>query len=800
MKGQELQTPKNPGAEEAPGRQIGRSAPRPDAPRLAAGRGRYVDDIRLPRMVHIAFVRSPHAHARIGEIDCATAAAMPGVVRVLTGADIAEICTPWSGLAAHLPTLRSPPQYPMVVDRAAWQGEPAVAIVAETRAQAEDAAEAVHIEWQELPAVADMATALSPDAPLAHPDYDSNLAFEMKFGNGAADAALAAADKVIERRLDFGRHTGLPLETRGIVADYDPSVETLTVYAAHQSPWQQQDVLTTHFGLDEHKVRVIAPDVGGAFGIKLQVYGDEVATVAASILLGRPVKFVADRLETFVSDGHSREFQATARIGVAADGRITGLSLDLLGTVGAYCSYRRIGTADGVMTARFSGLAYDFDDYDAHLRVCFQNKPSLSVYRGVGQPLACAITEQMVDLAAEAAGIDPVEMRRINYLTPDKFPRTTPGGITVEALSLHACLDALVEMIGYQALRAEQARLRETGVWRGIGVATLAEFTALGPSYYGPAEARLTTQDGCTVSLTPSGKLRCVTSVTDQGQGTWTGIAQIVADPLGVVMEDVSVLGSDTGISPYGGGAWASRGLTIGGEAAYAAANALRDNILELAGAILQTEPTKLTLAGGEVRDAEDGRARISLADLAAIGHFRQDTLPPGMQPQLAVTRQYVPQGPYTVANGVQASWLEVDIETGFIRLLDHWMVGDCGKAINPLLVDEQARGGIVQGIGGALYEHLRYDEAGQLMNGTLADYLVPMAAELPDIHVGHIETPAKGTALGAKGVGEAGTVGAPAAILLAVNDALRPLGAHVDSLPITPEVVLAALAASSGA
>jgi carbon-monoxide dehydrogenase large subunit len=777
------------------GDQIGRSAPRPNAPRLAAGRGRYVDDIQLPRMVHLAFLRSPYAHARIGAIDIAEAAAMPGVVRVLTGADIAEICKPWSGVAAHLPSLRSPPQYPMAVDRAVWQGEPVVAVIAQSRAQAEDAAELVMVDWEELPAMADMATALDADAPLAHPQYDSNLSFDLHLEQGDVDAALAGSDKVVERTLHFGRHTGLPLETRGIIADYDPSVATLTVHAAHQSPWQQQDVLTTHFGLDEHKIRVIAPDVGGAFGIKLQVYGDEITTVAASMILGRPVKFIADRLETFVSDGHSREFQASARMGVDADGQIQGLAVDTLGTVGAYCSYRRIGTADGVMAVRFTGLAYDFDNYDAQLNVVFQNKPPLSVYRGVGQPLACAIGEQMIDLAAEAAGIDPVDMRRRNHLTPDQFPRMSPGGVSVQGMSLLPCLDRLVERMDYQGLRTEQARLREQGIYRGIGVATLAEFTAIGPSYYGPAEARLTTQDGGTVSLTPSGTVRCITSVTDQGQGTWTGIAQIVADPLGLTMEDVSVLGSDSGISPYGGGAWASRGLTIGGEAAYDAACVLRENILELAGAILQTEPDTLTLGGGEIRDVADGRARMTLAELAAIGHFRQDTLPPGVQPQLSVSRQHVPQGPYTIANGAQGSWLEVDVETGIVRLLEHWMVGDCGRAVNPLLVDEQTRGGIVQGIGGALFEHLHYDNGGQLTNGTMADYLVPMAAELPDIHVDHVETLAKGTALGTKGVGEAGTVGAPAAILLGVNDALRPLGAFVNRLPITPDDVLAAIA-----
>ena len=775
--------------------QIGRSVPRANAPRLAAGRGRYVDDLVLPRMVHLAFVRSPHAHARIVAIDSGAAAAMPGVVRVVSGADIAEICTPWTGTAAHLPALRSPPQYPMAVERAVWQGEPVVAVAAETRAAAEDAAEAVEIEWQALAAVAELATALDPGAPLVHPQYDNNLCLEFAIRNGDAAAALAASDTVVERTIAFGRHTGAPVETRGIVADYDPSERMLTVHAAHQSPWQQQDVFARHFGLDEHNIRVVTPDVGGAFGLKLQVYGDEVAAVAVSMLLGRPVKFVADRLESFVSDSHTREHRVTARMGVSGGGRIQGLTVDALGSVGAYCAYRRIGVADGAMTLRFSGATYDFDDYDGRLRVAFQNKPSIGVYRGVGQPIACAVTEQMIDLAAEAAGLDPVEMRRQSYIPADGYPRTTPSELVLERLSLHECLDRLVGFMDYDGLRTEQARLRAQGVYRGIGVATCIEFTALGPSYYGPAEARLTTGDGCTVRLEPSGKVRCVTSVTDQGQGTWTGIAQVVADPLGVEVGDVRVIGGDTAVTPYGGGAWASRGMTIGGEAAHAAARALRENILALAGAILQADPETLDLAGGEIRDADGGRARMSLAELGAIGHFRQDTLPPGMQPQLAVTRHYVPEGkPYTVANGIQGSSVEIDTGTGFVRLLDHWMVGDCGRVINPLLVGEQMRGGIVQGIGHALFEHLRYDAAGQLLNGTFADYLVPMAAGLPDIHVAHVATPAPGTALGTKGVGESGTVGAPAAILLAVNDALRPLGAHVYRLPITPEHVLEAL------
>ena len=781
---------------------IGQPIPRADARRLVAGRGRYIDDIQLPRMVHVTFVRSPHAHARIGTIDAQGAAAMPGVIGVFTAADIAEVCTSWQGTAEHLPNLKSPPQHPLASDRAAWQGEPVAAVTAESRAEAEDAAEAITVDWMPLPAVAALGTALEFDAPRAHPKFKNNLAFEQLVRKGDLKAAFAEATTVIERTLSFGRHTGVTLEPRGLIADFDPTVRSLSVHTSHQSPWQQQDVFSRLFRIDEHDVRIITPDIGGGFGLKLQVYSDEIAAVAISVLIGRPVKFIADRLEAFVSDGHSREVLVKARIGVATDGRIQGLDLDVIGTVGAYSSYRRSGISDGAMTMRFAGAPYDIDDYEAGLRIAFQNKPPSGVYRGVGQPIACAVTEQMIDLAAQAVGLDPVDVRRRNYLPTDSFPRSAPGGAVLTPLSLHACLNQLIKIMDYNGLRTEQSHRRAEGILIGLGIATIVEFTAPGAATYGPAGARLTTQDGCTVRLEPTGKVRCVTSVTDQGQGTWTGIAQIVADRLGIEIGDVRVIAGDTAVTPYGGGAWASRGLTIGGEAAWKAAEALKDNILVLAGEILQTAPGRLTLVGGAIHDIDDagkrGPVRMSLAKLSEIGHFRQDTLPPGMHPELAVTRHHVPDAPpNTVANGMVGAAGEVDTDTGCISIEGLWMVDDCGRVVNPLLVEEQMRGGVVQGVGGALLEHCVYDGDGQLLNGTLADYLVPMAAEMPDIVVAHVETPMEGTKLGTKGVGEAGTIGAPGALLLAVNDAIAPLGAHVDCLPITPEVVLKALVAA---
>ena len=770
---------------------IGKRVSRPSAKRLVAGRGRYSDDIQLPRMVHAAFARSPHPHAEILSIDTGAARASDGVLCVMTGAELAKICTPWTGGAAHVPSLRAPEQYPMAVDVARWQGEPVAVVVAQSRALAEDAAEKLAIDWRPLPAVSAGEVALADGAQVVHVGDPDNLAFEARAGEGDVEAA---ADITVAATFRFGRHTGVPLETRAAVADWNPGDGSLTVYASHQTPWQQQDVYSRHLGIDEHKVRVICPDVGGGFGIKLHVYGDEVAVAAVSRILGRPVKFVADRLEAFVSDMHSRDHVVTASL-KADRGSLTAMTVDAVGGIGPYSAYKRVSIGEGMMNLNLSGAPYALSAYSGRFRAAFQNRPTVAMYRAVGQPIATAVTEQLVDLAAVEADTDPAEFRRNNYIREDSFPTKTLTGVPLTKLSLTECLDKLLDMMRYGDLRREQAGLRAQGIWRGIGLATFVELTAVGGAYYGPAQARVSTQDGATVKLEPSGKINVITSVTDQGQGTPTGIAQIVGDRLGVGMDDIAVsFSGDTAVTPYGGGAWASRGLTIGGEAAWRAADALADSLCSLAAVILQTAPDTLEVGQGGIRDRQSGAVRMSLAEVAEAGHFRHDLLPPGTQPELAATRHYAPQAPFCIANGIQGALVDVDIATGFVTPLKHWVVEDCGRVINPLLVDEQIRGGVVQGIGGALFEHCIYDDDANLLNGTLADYMVPMAAEMPDIEVGHVETLAEGTQLGAKGAGEAGTVGAPAAILCAVNDAIRPHGGLVTDMPITPEIVLQAL------
>src|SRR5437899_2470343 len=666
---------------DGPNSYVGRSVTRPNARRLAQGRGQYVDDIVLPRTVHVAYVRSPHAHAKIVKIETKKAAAMPGVVRVVTGAEIAMVCKPYVGVLTHLQGMRSPPQYPLAMEVARWQGEPIVAVVAQSRAEAEDAVEAVEVVYEELPAALDAERALDPSEPKIHRELVRSLCFQPTVDTGGVDAAMESAHLVVEDTIRFGRHTGVTMEPRAILADYNPAEESMTVYHCGQSPHMMQGIIASRLSLDEHRVRIVARDVGGSFGIKIHTYGDEIAACALSLMLGRPVKFAADRYESFVSDIHARDHRVKAKLAVDRDGNMTALEIDDLTGVGPYSMFPRSSGVECNQILNLTGGPYKHTEYRAKGTVVFQNKNMMCQYRAVGHPIAVAVAEHMVDQAAAKLGLDPAEMRRRNLIPDDAYPCKSPSGMRFEALSHQQCLEKLLALMKYEELRKEQAGLRKKGVYRGIGLSSFIEVTNPGPMFYGVGGERIAAQEG------------------------------------------------------------------------------------------------------------------ITLAELARICYYRGNELPVDFQPELVVTRHYrVKDYAFVFSNGAQGCSLEVDADTGFVKLLKMWCVDDCGRVINPKLVEEQARGGIVQGIGGALYEQCLYDERGQLLNATMADYLVPMAAEMPDIECAHVETPTKTSMLGAKGAGEAGTGGAPAAIMNAVNDALRPLGAKVTSQPITPEVVLRAL------
>ncbi len=778
-----------------PNSYIGKTVPRPNLARLTQGRGLYVSDLALPRMAHVVFLRSPHAHANIVSIDAAAAKRMPGVIAVLTGEALAAVITPWIGVLSHLKGLKSAPQHAIAIDRVCWQGEAVAAVVATSRAVAEDAAEAIQVEYQELEAVTDMRTALDPQTPVIHTSLGDNLAFERNLDAGAVDAAFADSDEVVEAEFIFGRHTGVTLEPRAVVADWNAAEARLTIYQGSQAPHMVQNIAALHLGLEESQVRVVCKDVGGSFGIKVHIYADEMAVYALSKLLCRPIKFVADRVESFNTDIHARDHRCKGRIGVKRDGTIMAFEIDDLTGIGPYSMYPRTSAIEANQVVNLVGGPYVTKNYRARARVVFQNKNVTCQYRAVGHPIACSVTEGLIDLAATRIGMDPVEIRRCNLIADDAYPCASPSGLRFEQLSHHAAMNKLIKMMDYDALRAEQATLRAKNIHRGIGIASFIEVTNPSAAFYGVGGAKISSQDGVAVRIDAQGSVICQTSITEQGQGSDSLTAQIVGSVLGVSMERVRVISGDTDNTPYGGGTWASRGAGIGGEAALQAAKILRKNILDVAGAILQSSPAALDIVNNAVVNADDGAPRIELRELARIVFFRPDTLPPGIQPEMMATRHFVPREyPFAFTNGVQASWLEVDTDTGFVKLLKHWCVEDCGTIINPQLVDEQIRGGVVQGLGAALFEKCIYDERGQLTNANMADYLVPMSGEMPDIDVGHVVSPTHESELGAKGAGEAGTAGAAAAVANAVNDALRPFGAVITEIPLTPRIILTAL------
>lgn len=756
--------------------------------------GRYLDDITLPGMLHAAFLRAPYGHARFRVSDTSAAKHAPGVVEVFTAEDIARVASEWSGNSPRYPTLNSPVQCALAAGRSVYQGEPVAMVVARSRALAEDALDRIEIDWEELPVCADLAGAASNDAALVHPQLRSNVAFEHRIDSGDVEKAFREAAHVVNGRFTFGRHTGSPLETRGVVAQFEPGSGELTVWQSTQVPNQSKAYLAQILGVASHKVRVIVPDVGGGFGIKMHLYPDEVAACAAALLLGAPVKYVCDRMEALATDAQAREHIISARMAVDEAGRITAFDIDDLFGVGAYSMAPRTGVMEPMGVLRLIGAPYRFVSYRARLQACFLNKAPAAQYRAVGHPIAVAVTERLIDKAAMLTGIDPLELRALNYLQPGNERVVTPAGATVFDMSHDRCRETLLGMMDIDVLRAERDGLRKKGVYRGIGFAAYVEMTATGPAQYGAMNVSVTAMDTAWVELDASGGLNCNTSIVEIGQGSVDTLGQIVADAVGVDPAMVTVRSGDTATSGYGGGVWASRGIAVGGEAMWKAGRRLRENIISAAGFLLQQAPEALDIRNGAIVNVADGAQRMALAELAHSVYHRGE-FTEGPMPQLAATEQYRRERDlFLPTNGIQASYVEVDVETGVVRLLKHWIVDDCGTVINPLLLDEQVRGGAVQGFGAALYEHCNYDESGQLLSGSFADYRLPLASEMPDIEIGHVATPYGGSELGAKGGGEAGTCAAAAAVLNAVNDALSSLDAEISELPITPKTVLAAL------
>ncbi|WP_232667276.1 xanthine dehydrogenase family protein molybdopterin-binding subunit [Pseudonocardia sp. TRM90224] len=768
---------------------VGRRVRRSEDPKILLGRGRFVDDVRPTRCLHAAFVRSPVAHATIVATD-ASEAVQAGAT-VFTAADLDPLCTPWKGLL-DWPGLAAGDQRPLASGKVRHVGEPVAIVVAASRAEAEDAAELVDVEYAELPAVVDPIAALEPGGPLVHDELGANLAFESWFGTKdehAVDAAFAQATAVVEVAMSTARHTATAMEPRGVLAEYDPVARELTVRISTQAPNMLQSAFAEILGLRENSVRMLTDEVGGAFGMKAHVYPDEIATCAASMLLGRPVSWIQDRAESLQSDTQARDERVRAAIALAGDGTIIGLRSEIVSDGGAYSVYPRSMVTEGIQVSTIMPGPYRVPAYRSHLRVAITNKAPLAVYRAVGHPVAILVMEALLDEAARAVKLDPAELRRRNILKPEELPYTSAAGHVYDSGSHRESLERLVDRID---IGRHAAAARRRGTLLGVGIACFVEVTAPGVAFYGARGAPITAHDQVEVRVEPDGTATVLLGTPGQGQGLHTTAAQVVADHLGIPFDRINVLSGDTRTMPHGTGVWASRSAVVSSGAAAAAAREVKARMLAIAAHLMEVDASDLEIVDGAVRVAGAPDSRIDVAHVAEVAHWRTHQLPDDLQVALAAIGEY--RGPnVTFNNGAHGAVVEVDESSGLVRIVDYVCVEDCGVLINPDIVDGQIRGGVAQGVGGALLERLHYDGDGQLLTSTLLDYLLPAAPDLPDIRITHIETPSP-TPLGVKGAGEAGAAGAPAAVHNAVNNALAQRGARVWHQPITPERVLRAL------
>jgi carbon-monoxide dehydrogenase large subunit len=763
---------------------FGAPLPRKEDARLVTGRGRYVGDVDLPRMLHVAFVRSVHAHARIRGVDRAAAAAAPGVVAVVTGQD-ADFAPHRLRARSALPTYVETGQPLLAGARARFAGEAVAAVVARDRYAAEDGAALVQVDYDPLPAVVDVARARG-DRAVLHDEAPDNVLLSRRFEGGDVDAALAAAAVVVERAFRTNRQTAAPLEGRGGVAHWDAAEGKLTLWSSTQVPHLARHGLAAMLGLAESRIRVVARDVGGGFGLKAILYAEDVALCLLAMRLGRPVKWVEARREGLLAAAHARDHHYAVRAGFDRAGALLAMDVQVACNAGAYSVYPWTAGIEALMAGGLLTGPYKLRHYRCDVVAVATNTAPAGPYRGVARPATTFVMERVLDLGARALGLDPVEVRRVNLVGPADLPYTAATRLVHDSPSYPTCFEKAVAAIGYDTFRAEQARLRREGRHVGVGFANYNELTGLGQAASaGPRMPFRTGHEGATVRVDPSGAVTVLAGVTSQGQGTETTVAQIVASELGVPFDAVTVVIGDTDATPFGLGAFASRQAVIGGGAAMRAAGAVRDKTVHIAAHLLEAAPEDLEARDGRVAvRGAPGRA-VTIAEVARVAHLETHRLPPDTEPGLEATRFYDPiRG--TFAAGAQAAVVEVDVETGTLTILRYVCVEDTGRVINPLIVEGQVQGAIAQGIGGALHEHLCYDDTGQLLTGTLMEYALPVAATIPALELHHVEEPADNL-LRVRGVGEGGTLGPPAVIAAAVADALAPLGIEPNDLPLAP-------------
>ena len=771
---------------------LGARVRRVEDPRLLRGGARYVDDVQLPGSLALAFARSPYAHARIVSVGLEAARRARGVHAVLAAADVEGFLPPLT--VDHDPGSGRPPcrsvVWPVLASTTVrFVGEAVVAVAAEGRAAAEDAASLVEVDWDPLEPVVDVERAAEPGAPLVHERWPDNLFQRVEASFGDAAGLFRTADLVVSETFRTGRHLALPMEGRGIVASWDPAGETLTVWASTQMPHVLRAEIARVVGIPEHSVRVIAADVGGGFGLKAHVFPEELLTAALARRLGRPVEWIEDRREHLAASQHAKDQIVRAELALSKDGTMLALRARITCDIGAYCEYPW-PTFEANVTAMAMPGPYKLRAFAYETLSVATNKCSIGAYRGVGQPIGVFATERLIDLAAEKLGVDRFELRRHNMIAREEHPYVTVLGTEIESGSHRECLSKALELVGADRLAERREEARSRGRRRGLGLASYVEATTPGSRVWqmlGPATGGF---EPATVRMDTDGRVSVAVGVNSQGQSHETTFAQIAADRLGLALAEVRVIQGDTATTPRGWVTGGSKSAVATGGAVLRAAETIRARILRAASRLAEIAPEDLDLRGGSVCRVTDGERIASIRDVARAAWLGRAPVSDGEDFGLEVTVRYEPP-PLTHSNATHAAEVEVDVETGQIEIIRYVVVEDCGTMLNPLVVDGQIQGGVAQGIGSAIYEEIVYDENGQLLTGTLMDYLPPTAADVPRVEIAHIVTPSPYTAGGMKGMGEGGAIAPPAAIANAVADALREFAPRVNRIPLTPERVL---------
>lgn len=767
---------------------IGTPIKRREDPRLITGQATYVDDVKLSGMLHMAILRSPYGHARINSINTEAAKQHPGVKAVYTAEDFSDIAS--VAIAVPLGEIANGMGLhgPLASGKVRFYGDPVAVVIAQDRYVARDARDLIEVDYEPLPAAIDIEAAMQPGAPLLYEEFGTNVAFSMHpptdeidkvFEQTVADGGIVVKQRMVNQRLAPNA-----METRGVVADYNKSSKTLTVWASSQSPHILRNILAALIGHPQHQVRVIVPEVGGGFGSKIDIYPEEMIASVAARKLGRPVKWIEDRSENIAVTVHGRDQVDYVEVAATKEGKITGLKVHGISDLGAYCSL----FTDVIMIAfgfPVSCGAYDIKNIHLSADIVFTNKAPTDAYRGAGRPEATYIAERAIDLVARELGKDPAEVRRVNFIQPDQFPYKSAAGAVYDSGNYEGALDKALSIAGYQSLRAEQAQKRAEGKLMGIGLSSYIEICGFGPK----GSAPIGLYESARLRVEQSGTVMLYTGSSPHGQGEETTFAQIVADEFSISPDQVMVIHGDTDSTPEGRGTYGSRTTAVGGSAAYTAAVKLKEKMKQIAAHMLEASPSDVTLEDGKFSVAGSPQKAVSFADVAATANL-SNTLPASIEPGLETTVFWEPEA-CTFPFGTHISVVEIDKETGNVELKRMIAVDDCGRQINPMIVEGQVHGGLAQGIGQALIEGVIYGDDGQLLTGTLMDYAMPLSSGLPGFELDSTVTLTTVNPLGVKGVGEAGTIGSTPAVANAVIDALGV--AHFD-MPFTSERVWKAI------